>query len=130
MYGPSILALGAIAGLLLLQILVADVASIRAGHAPGAPVPADHGNFLFRATRAHANTNESIAVFVLLVLFGVMSAAPAGWLNGLAWVYVAARAAHMLCYYAGLQLARSLAFGVGLLALIGMLIVGATPWVS
>lgn len=124
MYAPAILSLGVIAGLMLIQMLVVDVIGIRAKHVPGAPVPADHDNLLFRATRAHANTNESIAVFILLLLFCMISSASPAWVNGLAWTYLAGRAGHMLCYYANLKLARSMAFGVSLVALIGLLVVG------
>jgi uncharacterized MAPEG superfamily protein len=122
--------MGATGGLLLVQLLVLDLAGLKASHRPGTPVEPDHGNFLFRATRAHANTNESIAGFILLGLFGVLSAAPAGWLNTLSWVYVLARIAHMLFYYAGAHLPRSLSFGVGLAALFGMLVVGILAWSS
>lgn len=130
LYTPTIWALGASAALLLIQLLVADVAGIKARHRPGTPVEADHRHFLFRATRAHANTNESIAAFILLSLFGVLSAASPAWLNALSWVYVMARAAHMVFYYAGFQLPRSIAFGAGLFALFGMLVVGSSAWAS
>ena len=126
----AIAAAGAMGGLLLVQLLVVDLAGIKARHRPGTPVQVDHSNFLFRVTRAHANTNESIAGFILLALFAVLSAASAGWLNALSWVYVSTRVAHMLCYYTDLQLLRSLAFGAGLAALFGMLIVGLSAWAS
>lgn len=127
-YAPTVWAMGMSGALLLIQLLVVDLAGIKARHRPGTPVEADHGEFLFRATRAHANTNESIAAFTLLALFCVLSAASPGWLNALSWVYVAARVAHMVCYYAGFQLPRSVAFGVGLVALFGMLVVGVAAW--
>ena len=127
-YVSTVWALGMSGALLLIQLLVVDLAGIKARHRPGTPVEADHGDFLFRATRAHANTNESVAAFILLVLFGVLSAASPGWLNALSWVYVVARVAHMVCYYAGFQLPRSVAFGVGLAALFGMLVVGVSAW--
>ena len=123
-YAPTIWALGMSGALLLIQLLVVDLAGIKAGHQPGTPVEADHGNFLFRTIRAHANTNESIAAFILLALFGLLSAASPFWLNTLAWAYVATRIAHMLFYYIGLQLPRSIAFGASLLVLFSMLVVG------
>ena len=129
-YVLTIWAMGAMGGLLLVQLLVLDLAGLKARHRPGTPVEPDHGNFLFRATRAHANTNESIAGFILLGFFGVLSGAPAGWLNTLSWIYVLARITHMLCYYAGVHLLRSLSFGVGLAALFGMLIAGVSAWSS
>ena len=124
-YGATISAMGLMGGLLLLQLIVLDVAGIRAGHVPGAAVTGDHSHFLFRVARAHANTNESIAAFILLALFGVLHAAEPRWLNLGATIYVAARVAHMLCYYAGLKLLRSFSFLVAFLALVGMLVVGA-----
>ena len=123
-YTGVVAALGATGALILLQMLVADFAGIRARHVPGTPVPSDHGLFLFRAVRAHANTNESVAAFVLLALYGIFSAANAQWLNVLAWTYVGARIAHMLSYYADLRLLRSIVFGIGLLALLAMAVVG------
>lgn len=129
-YAPTIWALGAIAALFLAQILVVDFASIKARHVPGSPVPADHGNFLFRAVRAHANTNESLAGFVLLTLFGILSGASPLWLNLLAWAYVLGRAGHMACYYADVRTLRSIFFGIGLAALLGMLVVGVLPWLN
>jgi uncharacterized MAPEG superfamily protein len=123
-YAPTVHALGAVGALLLAQIVVADVAGIRAHHPPGMPVEADPKNFLFRAVRAHANTNESIAAFVLLALFGIFVGASASALNALAWVYAIGRAGHMAFYYAGIGLARSVSFGIAMLALVGMLVVG------
>lgn len=127
-YESTVWALGMTGALFFFQLLVADFAGIKAGHRPGTPVAVDHAAFHFRATRVHANTNESIAVFILLALFGVLSGASPGWLNALSWVYVVARLAHMVCYYAGLQIPRSVAFGVSLLALFGMLVVGVLAW--
>lgn len=124
LYGPAILALGAAGGLSLLQLVVADVAGIRAGHVPGAPVAADHGNFLFRAARAHANTNETLGAFVALALFAMLSEASPPWVNGLAWTWVASRVAHSAFYWADLRPLRSAAFGVSLLTLVAMLVVG------
>src|SRR5262245_6300930 len=124
-YSATIWAMGIMGGLLLVQLIVLDVGGIRAGHVPGTAVTGDHSVFLFRAARAHANTNESIAAFVLLALFGVLHNAAPGWLNLCAVVYVAARVGHMLCYYADLKLMRSGSFAVAFLALVGMLVVGA-----
>ena len=123
-YASTVLAFGAVALLLLVQLLVADVVGLKRGHRPGTPVGANHSDFLFRATRAHANTNESIAAFIILVLLGLLSGAQPAWLNGLAWTYVAARTAHMVFYYFGWHLPRSIAFALSLFALFGMLFVG------
>ncbi len=111
----------AVTGLLsLIQLLVADAAAIKAGHPPGTPIPADSRRFLFRAARAHANTNESVAVFAIFAVTGIALSASPAWLGGLAWLYVGARGAHMVAYYANLRIPRSSAFAVSLVALGGM----------
>jgi len=121
----------AIAGLLvLIQIIIADVAAIRGQHTPGYPVSSDHNNFLFRATRAHANTNESISVFILFVLFGIYSGSSAFYLNMFAMIYLIGRIAHMCFYYANLKLARSISFPVSLVGLIGMFVTSVTSVTS
>ena len=127
-YTSTIISFGVIAALLLIQLVIADIAAIKVRHLPGAPIEANHANFLFRAARAYANTNESITAFILLALLGLLSRASPEWLNIFAWVYVGARLAHMLCYYLNLQLLRSMVFGVGVVALFGMLGVGIRAW--
>lgn len=123
-YSSTVSSLGAAAALLLTQLVVLDVAGIRAKHPPGTPITTGPEDFLFRASRAHANTNESIAAFVLLALFGIFSGANWSWLGAAAWTWVLARAAHMIFYYANIPLARSAAFGISMLALVAMLICG------
>lgn len=122
-YTLTVYAMTATAVLLLVQTLVADVVAIRLRHTPGTPVPADHTNFLFRATRAYANTNETLGVFILLTILAIASTASPTLTNTFAWVYVAGRLGHMLFYYADLRIARSLAFGVSLIALFLLLVV-------
>jgi uncharacterized MAPEG superfamily protein len=113
----SLLAASAVlAALVMVQVLVADVAGMRVKHVPGMPVAGGHGDFHFRATRAHANTNENLPVQVLLTLLAVLLAADPRWSAGAAWAFAAARAGHMAFYYFDLRLARSIAFGVGLAA--------------
>ena len=109
---------------LLVQLLIADIAGLLSGHVPGTPVVASHDSFHFRATRAHANTNESIAAYVLLALSGVALEVDSSWLNGLSVTYCFARAAHMGFYLLGWGALRSVSFGVSLLALLGMVVLG------
>jgi uncharacterized MAPEG superfamily protein len=123
-YMPAIASFGIIGGLLLVQLLVADIIGILNKQTPGTPIPADHSKLLFRAHRAHANTNESVAVFIALTLFAIAVSAPPSWLNTLCLVYIAGRLGHMLCYYANLKLLRSVFFGIATLALVGILAVG------
>jgi uncharacterized MAPEG superfamily protein len=118
-------ALGAMASLMLVQILLADVLAIRAKHTPGTPVDANHDNLLFRVTRVVANTNESIAVFILAVIFCVLSEASPLYTAYGAWGYVFSRAAYSLCYYFDLRTLRSVVFGVSLVFLVVLLLIGA-----
>jgi uncharacterized MAPEG superfamily protein len=122
-YSLTAYAMLATATLLLIQLLVLDLAGIKARHIPGTPVQPDHSSFLFRATRTHANTNESVAAFVLLAVVAIFTAASPAWVNACAWLYVAGRLGHMLCYYADLRLVRSVAFAVSLMALFSLLVV-------
>ena len=123
-YTSTISSLGAAGVLLLVQLVVLDVACIRAKHPPGMPIAADSSNFLFRASRAHGNTLESIAAFVLFAVYGIFSGASHSGLGAAAWTWVGARVAHMLFYYAGVPLARSAAFIVSMLALVAMFVFG------
>ena len=129
-YTPTVLATGITGGLLLLQLLIVDVAGIFSRHIPGTSVQAEHENFLFRATRAHANTNESVSSFMLLVLFAVVSSASPTWLNNLSVLYVVGRIGHMCFYYANMKLLRSVSFAVSLLALFGILGLGCVAWLK
>jgi uncharacterized MAPEG superfamily protein len=121
-YESTLFAMLAIATLFLVQLLVLDLAGIKAKHVPGTPIQANHNSFLFRATRAHANTNESIAAFILLAVIAMLCSASPTWTNVSAWVYVAGRLAHMLCYYADLRAARTVAFALSLMALLSLLL--------
>ena len=115
---------GALGVLLLVQLLIADVIGITSKHTPGTSPEANHGNALFRATRTVANTNESIAIYLVLVLFCIFNGADATLTGYLSWAYVAGRSIYALCYYFNQRTMRSITFGVTLLVLIGMLIVG------
>ena len=109
------------AGLLLVvQLVVADLTAIRHRHKAGYPIPADSSKFIFRAARAHANTNESIAAFALLSLSSILLTASPHWVNVLSIAWLACRLAHMGLYYANIKLGRSIAFGLSLLTLLGM----------
>lgn len=110
--------------LVLIQLLVADIAGLRAGKAPGMPVTGGHESFLFRATRAFDNARESLGLFLLFTLACVAVGAAPLWTNGFALVWVGARAAHALCYWCDWRNARSLAFLVSLIALAGLAVLG------
>ena len=125
-YALSIWCFLFIGGLLLVQLLIADVVGLTRGHVPGTAVAAAHESFHFRATRSHANTNESIASYILLGLAGMAVGADPQWLNGLSAAYCVSRVGHMVCYLAGWSIARSVSFVFSLLALFGMFAAGLT----
>lgn len=121
-YQPTLVACAALAVLIMVQVLVADLASMKSRHVPGMPITDGHASFLFRSSRALGNTNETLGLFLLLVALAVLLGARAQWVNVLAWVYVAGRAGHMTFYYARKGLARSLSFGVSLGAQFALLV--------
>ncbi len=123
-YALSIAALGYVAGLLLVQLLVADIIGVLKKHTPGTPVEANHSSPLFRASRAVGNANESIAIFVCGLLFCVLSAADPAHTALAAWAFAITRTLYAICYYANLQVFRSLTFAVSLIALAALLVVG------
>jgi len=122
-YLSTITALLAVGTLILLQLVVADIAAILAKHAPGTPVPPDFSRFYVRAARAHANTNESVVIFLAAAVAGILTSASSYWLGLLSWSYVACRVLHSASYYANKQLPRSAAFGLSLVVLLAMLAV-------
>lgn len=123
-YPLAVLVLGLTAALSLLQLLAFDVMAIKLKHPPGYPIESSHQNLLFRLSRAHANTNETMGVMILLFLFAVLTAADPLWINRLMLVYWVARVLHMVCYYLGWSTARGYIFGLSLLSLLGLLVLG------
>jgi uncharacterized MAPEG superfamily protein len=122
-YGAVLSAWIAVAGLTLVQAVVADVAAIRGQHTPGMPVTSGHDDFLFRAVRAQSNTLENLPLFILLSLAAMLLGASPSTTQGLAWAFVGARMLHMAAYYADLRTFRSIAFAIGFIALIGLFVV-------
>lgn len=123
-YSASVFGLGAFGFLYLVQLLVADLTGLRAKHTPGSAVTGGHSDFLFRSTRAHANTTESIGAFILLALFAILTGGDPWWTALTIWIYVGSRALHTVFYYLNLQTMRSVAFGLGLVALVTLFGIG------
>ncbi|PHS13167.1 MAG: hypothetical protein COA86_17595 [Kangiella sp.] len=127
-YKITILVAGLTGLLLLIQILIVDAVAIMKRHTPGYPVEIDHDSFLFRATRVHANTNESVAAFVLFALFGIFSESNSYYLNIFSMVYFVGRVSHMIFYYYNAKVARSISFALSIIGLVGMFISGLMVW--
>ena len=123
-YSSVATAMGAMAAIMFVQLIGGDIIGIRAKHTPGSPVEADHSNLHFRASRTVANTNESIAIFILAVIFGVFQGADPKLMGYAAWAYVSARAAYALCYYLDIRALRSIVFALAVLSLLALLILG------
>ncbi len=127
-YKITILVAGLTGLLLLIQILIVDIVAIMKRHIPGHPVETDHDSFLFRATRVHANTNESVAAFILFALFGVFSESNALYLNIFSVVYFIGRVSHMIFYYWNAKIVRSISFALSIIGLVGMFVSGLIVW--
>lgn len=119
-YQTAILCLGLMSGLLIVQILVADVVAIARKHTPGMPIDDGHDNFLFRSARTAANSNETLAAFIGSLLFCILIGADATWVNGLTALYLAGRLGHMICYYLNWKLARSAIFALTVISILGL----------
>ena len=127
-YQTTVLILGLSGLLFFIQLMVADVIGILSGHTPGTLVEQSHQQLLFRAGRAIANSNESVGILILFVLFGFFTSASPEWMNRGSLIYFLGRLGHMLCYYLNLKIPRSIAFGVSCLGLMIIFITAAAGW--
>ena len=123
-YQWSVLVLGLTGALSLLQLLIFDVMAIKLKHPPGYPIESSHENLLFRLSRAHANTNETMGVMILMFLFSVLSAVDPVWVNRLMVMYFISRVLHMVFYYLGWSALRGVVFGLSILSLLGLFVSG------
>ncbi len=126
-YASSIVGL---ALLCLIPIVLANVVGPMKGiaKAVGGPVTdARDDNALFRVDRTHANSVESIPIFVLAAILGMFAGISAWWLGLLVWVFMAARIAYSVVYLRGGPLAlggslRTILHVFGSLATIGVVV--------
>jgi len=112
-------------GLMFIQLLTVDVAGLVTKHIPGTAVPQNHASFLFRANRAFANTNESIALYVLLLVLLIFTGSDPLLSGYAAMTFLGGRVLHSICYWFDLRIARSITFVVilaGLLWMFGVLL--------
>ena len=123
-YASSILGLGVLAALMLVQVVIADVVGILRRHIPGTPVEPAHSDSLFRVTRTVANTNETVVIFVCALLFCMLTNASPINTAYATWSYVGCRFIYAACYYSNQQTLRSIAFGMSLIALASLIVIG------
>ena len=81
--------------------------------------------FRRRANAAQLNGFEAFPLFAAAVLIAHMAGAPQPRVDTLAVVFVAARIAYTLCYFADLATLRSLAWFVGIGSVVGMFVAAA-----
>ena len=72
---------------------------------------------------AHLNAFEAFPPFAAAVIVAHLAHAPQGRIDLLAGTFIAARIAYPLCYYADKAGARSIAWSVGFLSVIGLFVV-------
>lgn len=128
MYESTIMALGAMALLMFLQLVFADVVGLRSKHTPGGAIPVDHKNILFRSARTVANTNESVSIFLLASIFCILSSASPAFTAYASSGFVISRLVYAIFYYTNMQLWRSVAFGISLLCLLALVAIGFSAW--
>ncbi len=89
---------------------------------PGSQVEAEEAPATLRAKRVHLNDVENIPVFLVLATIFTLSGASAL----AAWcyfgTYVVVRTLHTICYFRGIQPWRTIAFGVGQLVQLGIMV--------
>lgn len=85
-----------------------------ANPAPDADTPA----WANRAKRAHMNGVENLAIFAPVVIVAAMVGATGGGVLLAVKLYVLSRLAHYIIYVAGIPVARTLTFAIGLAATI------------
>lgn len=109
-------------GLMIPLLIVVMNDGIDYGVGPRDTPPRDNV-ILGRARRAHENLKENLIVFLALAILSMMQdgGPPQLALTG-AMLFVLARIAYIPLYLAGIKWVRSLAFGVGLLGLVLMLV--------
>ena len=100
-YAPSIVG---VLGLCLLSILLAihsGSSKGRAGALSGPVLPADDRNLLYRIDRAHLNSVEALAPFVVPAVLAMLVGVGPTTLAVLVWLHVAIRLIHSAIYLRG-----------------------------
>lgn len=118
----TVFSLLGMATLVVVQVVIATAATRKAGQVPGMPVAVGHESFAFRAFRAHQNTLESLPPFVLAVAVGILAGVGPSLIGAASLGFLAARVTHAVAYYRGVAPVRTAAFGLGLLAIVVILV--------
>lgn len=105
----------------------------RAGALSGPVLPADDGNPLYRIDRAHVNSVEALAPFVVPAVLAMIVGVGPTVLALLVWAHVAIRLAHVAVYLRGGDVAkgggtRTVLYVSGALVTVALIIV--TGWTA
>lgn len=122
--------------LCLLSVLLAIYSGAskgRGGALSGPVIPADDASLLYRIDRAHLNSVESLAPFVVPVLLAMMVGVGPTTLATLVWLHLAIRLLHLAVYLRGGNAAkggsvRTVLYVSGALVTLALIIV--TGWAA
>lgn len=103
----------------------------RAGAPSGPVVPADDDNLLYRIDRAHMNSVEALAPFVVPAVLAMVVGVGPTTLAVLVWGHVAIRLVHLVTYLRGGNAAkggsvRTILYVSG--ALVALVLIAVTGW--
>lgn len=107
----------------------------RAGALSGPVLPADDDNLLYRIDRAHMNSVEALAPFVVPAVLAMMVGVGPITLAVLVWLYAAIRLVHLAVYLRGGKAAkggsmRTVLYVAGALVTVVLIVVTAVAAIS
>lgn len=100
-YAFSIIGVLALCLLSILLAIYSGSSKGRAGALSGPVLPADDDNRLYRIDRAHMNSVEALAPFIVSAVLAIMVGVGPTTLAVLVWAYIAIRLAHLAVYLRG-----------------------------
>jgi uncharacterized MAPEG superfamily protein len=132
-YAPSIIGVLALCLLSILLAIHSGSSKGRAGALSGPVLPADDRNLLYRIDRAHMNSVEALAPFVVPAVLAMLVGVGPTTLAVLVWVHVAIRLIHSAIYLRGGNAAkggsvRTILYVSGALVAVALIVV--TGWTA
>jgi uncharacterized MAPEG superfamily protein len=132
-YSLSIVGVLALCLLSILLAIHSGSSKGRAGALSGPVLPADDSNLLYRIDRAHMNSVEALAPFVVPAVLAMLVGVGPTTLAVLVWVHVAIRLIHSAIYLRGGNAAkggsvRTILYVSGALVAVALIVV--TGWTA
>jgi uncharacterized MAPEG superfamily protein len=132
-YSLSIVGVLALCVLSILLAIHSGSSKGRAGALSGPVLPADDRNLLYRIDRAHMNSVEALAPFVVPAVLAMLVGVGPTTLAVLVWVHVAIRLIHSAIYLRGGNAAkggsvRTILYVSGALVAVALIVV--TAWTA